>query len=97
VNSIDQQEKTYYVLIVNNKIVDLKGEKAYQQTGVFGPIIPVLDAIKAVDSRILNYNYNADKKQLTDQWEEYYYYYRRRESSNSKWRRESNEWRARAT
>ena len=65
VNSIDQQEQTYYDLIVNNKIVDLKGEKAYQQTGVFGPIIPVLDAIKAVDSRILNYNYNADKKQLT--------------------------------
>ncbi|NLK75147.1 MAG: glycoside hydrolase family 2 protein [Clostridiales bacterium] len=54
--------RIYYKVLVNGREVDMKGgKKVYEQTGVFGPIIPVLDDIIGINPNLLSYTYDSDK------------------------------------
>lgn len=58
--------KRYYKVIINGREVDMKGgKKVYEQTGIFGPILPVLQDIKNADPDLLDYSYDQDKQELT--------------------------------
>jgi len=58
--------KLYYRVLVNGKDVNMGGSnRVYEQTGVFGPIIPVLRSIKAINPDCVDYTYDAETKTLT--------------------------------
>ncbi|MCX7714933.1 MAG: glycoside hydrolase family 2 protein [Clostridia bacterium] len=56
--------KKYYTVTVNGTTVDFGSNKPYEQTGVFGPVIPVLDALKTAGADF-SYSYDSDTKTLT--------------------------------
>lgn len=58
--------KKYYKIVVNGRETDMRGSnKVYEQTGIFGPIIPVLEDIYRINPNLFEYNFDISKNELT--------------------------------
>lgn len=55
----------FYKVTVNGREVDFKGSnKVYEQTGIYGPILPVLEHLLSVNPKLFTYTYDAEAGQL---------------------------------
>lgn len=58
--------RNFYKVIVNGREVDFKGSnKVYEQTGIYGPVIPVLEHLLSIKPELFTYSYNEEIGQLT--------------------------------
>lgn len=57
--------KTYYKVVVNGREVNMNGsKKVYEQIGIFGPILPILNDIIVINPDTLRYAYDSSKGEL---------------------------------
>ncbi|MBQ9765182.1 MAG: hypothetical protein IJW18_03185 [Lachnospiraceae bacterium] len=58
--------RNYYKVTVNGREVDFKGsDKVYEQTGIYGPVLPVLDHLLSVNPNLFTYTYDEKAGRLT--------------------------------
>ncbi len=58
--------RNFYKVIINGREVDFKGSnKVYEQTGIYGPVIPVLEHLLSINPELFTYSYDEVKGQLT--------------------------------
>ncbi len=58
--------RNYYKVIINGREVDFKGSnKVYEQTGIFGPVIPVLEHLLSIRPELFVYSYDETAGSLT--------------------------------